>query len=158
MVLTVALAQIKPSGWALNGANLELKEKLRAHIKRFGQLADLVVREVKDGFYEIIDGNKRYDVLMEAGFKTANVISFFEMNDDEAIRLAIEINTLRFPLDEIKLAEGIKKLSKVYSIDDMARSMPFSEYEIENYPRLFDFDWDTFSPTDKNQTTFDFNA
>jgi ParB/RepB/Spo0J family partition protein len=113
------------------------------NIKRNGQVENLIVREIGDK-YEIVNGNHRYDALYKLGLKLAIVCNKGKISKEEAIRLAIETNETRFPNDNIKLAELFEVLSGKYEMEDLSKTLPFTQTEIENYQNLLSFDWDKF--------------
>ena len=50
----------------------------------------------------------------------------------------------RFQTNAFKLGELIKDMSETFSLDEMAKTMPFTEDEMNNMIDVLDFDWNTF--------------
>ncbi|MEA2090640.1 MAG: ParB/RepB/Spo0J family partition protein [Thermoproteota archaeon] len=68
-------------------------EKLKEEIKRDGLLTDLVVRR-KDEFYELVDGERRWRVLKELGWRQVPV-RVVELDDQMARRSVYKLNKIR---------------------------------------------------------------
>jgi len=83
-------------------------EELREEIERDGLLSPLIVRKV-NGYYELIDGERRLRALKEIGWKKVPV-EIREL-DDEVARLAIfKLNTIRAGYKTEELAKYFKRL------------------------------------------------
>jgi ParB family chromosome partitioning protein len=70
----------------------EKVEALAASMKENGQLEPIVVRELKDGKYQILAGHHRIRACRKCGFKTAD-IKIIECSDWQAYRIVVESNT-----------------------------------------------------------------
>ena len=78
----IPINQIKPSPYQLR---LSFKtEDLKQEIQRDGLLSPLIVRK-KEGFYELIDGQRRFETLKELGWKKIPVE--IQQVDDKKARL-----------------------------------------------------------------------
>lgn len=87
-------------------------EELMASIKEKGVLEPILVRQ-KEGRYEIIAGERRCIAAKRIGLKE---IACIEMNveDNEAMELALIENLQRKDLDAFEEADGLKALSDIY--------------------------------------------
>lgn len=140
----VDLSLLVKADWNYKTEDAEKSEKLKNNIKRNGQVENLLIRELPTGFYEVVNGNHRLDVMKELGLETAHVYNFGKMSDQQARRLAIETNETRFNSDHIKLAELVKEISTEFGIDDLVQTMPYTEQEIGDMEKLLDFDFSQF--------------
>lgn len=68
-------------------------EDLKQEIERDGLLSNLIVRK-QDGFYEIIDGERRWRVLKELGWKKVSV-EVRDVDDQVARRSVYKLNKMR---------------------------------------------------------------
>jgi ParB/RepB/Spo0J family partition protein len=89
--IVISLDQIKPSPYQPRlSFNLE---DIRGSIQRDGILVPLTVRK-KDGYYELVDGERRTRLAKELGYKTVPV-TVIDVDDDTARRMVWKVNTLR---------------------------------------------------------------
>lgn len=133
--------------WNYKTNNPDLSAKLRENIKRNGQIENLLVRRLDTGFYEVVNGNHRLEVMHELGMKRVFVFNLGDITDNAAKRISIETNETKFTTDNIRIAELFKEMQVDFTPDELATTMPFSTQEIENFNKLLDFDW---SPTQTN--------
>jgi len=104
--MEVLIGLIKPSPYQPR-LTFDLTE-LKQEIERDGLLSDLVVRK-RDGFYEIIDGERRWRALKELGWKKVPVQ--VRDVDDRTARLTVyKLNTIRENYTTEERAKYFKKL------------------------------------------------
>jgi ParB family chromosome partitioning protein len=102
----VPINQIKPSPYQLR---LSFKtEDLKQEIQRDGLLSPLIVRK-KDGFYEIIDGQRRFEALKELGWKKVPV-EIQQVDDKKARLMVYKLNSIRESYSTEEKARYFKKL------------------------------------------------
>jgi len=128
--------------WNFKVDNDNLKDKLIENIKRNGQVVNTLVRGLDTGYYEVIDGNHRYDAFADMKVDYVLCFDFGQLSDAKARRIAVEINETRFESDNIKLAETIKDIATEYTLEELEVSMPFTMPELENFGEVLEFDWD----------------
>lgn len=139
------IKRLVKASWNYKKDDDERKEKLKANIKRNGQIENLIVRPLDTGFYEVVNGNHRYDAMVELGFETVVCYDLGTISDQKAMRIAVETNETKFDTDHMRLAETIKEILTEFEAPDLAETMPYSEKDIENYGKLLDFDWEQFN-------------
>lgn len=123
----IPIDKLVKAGWNYKENNQELAEKLSNNIKRNGQIENIIVRELETGFYEVVNGNHRLDVLKELGFETVYSFNLGDISEAQAKRIAVETNETKFESSE-KLLKGImKEINNEFDIDDLLLTMPFSE-------------------------------
>ena len=108
----IPLDQIKPSPYQPR-LTFSL-EDIRGSIQRDGILVPLTVRK-KDGYYELIDGERRVRLAKELGYKTVHV-TVIDVDDDTARRMVWKVNTLRQEYSPKEKAYYFKKLQKEYGM------------------------------------------
>ena len=102
----IPINQIKPSPYQLR---LSFKtEDLKQEIQRDGLLSPLIVRK-KDGFYEIIDGQRRFETLKELGWKKVPV-EIQQVDDKKARLMVYKLNSIRESYSVEEKARYFKKL------------------------------------------------
>lgn len=115
-------------------------ETLINNLKRNGQIENIVVRELPTGFYEVVNGNHRYDALII--LKATQVVAYNcgAIPLSAAKRIAIETNETRFDHDRTKLAELVEELKSEFDMEDLVQTMPDSvmEFDIEGLGTLDD--------------------
>jgi ParB family chromosome partitioning protein len=84
-------------------------DDLESEIRKDGLLSDLVVRR-KGGFYEIIDGERRWRALKNMGWKTVPV-RVVEADDGKARLLVYKLNKIRENYTVEEEARYFKKLA-----------------------------------------------
>ena len=84
-------------------------DDLKAEIERDGLLSELIVRE-RDGFYELVDGERRWRTLKELGWKSAPV-RIVDIDDTAARRSVFKLNKIRENYTVEEEARYYKKLA-----------------------------------------------
>jgi ParB family chromosome partitioning protein len=102
----IPINQIRPSPYQLR---LSFKtEDLKQEIQRDGLLSPLIVRR-KDGFYEIIDGQRRFETLKELEWKKVPV-EIQQVDDKKARLMVYKLNSIRESYSTEEKARYFKKL------------------------------------------------
>ncbi len=92
----------------------EALKELADSIAMHGVIQPLLVRPLSDGGYQLIAGERRWRASRMAGLSQVPVV-VKEMNDEEAMELALIENLQREDLNPIEEAEGFKLLMDTYS-------------------------------------------
>lgn len=118
----------------------DLKEKLKAHIKRTGRYPFLVIRPHPDepGKYQVLDGHHRVEVLRELGHPHARC-DVWEVNDREAKLLLATLNRLQGQDIPIRRAELLHELLGEMSLNDLAGLLPETDKQLEELHALLEF-------------------
>ena len=82
--------------------------RIRSSIKQVGLLEPLLVSPCEDGYHKILDGELRFDVLMEMGLETAPCF----------IRDDMDIFTANYQVNHLSPSEETKMLNKALEIVD----------------------------------------
>jgi len=105
--MEVVLDQIRPSPYQ---PRLVFQiDDLKAEIERDGLLSELIVRE-RDGFYELVDGERRWRALKELGWETVPV-RVTSIDDRTARRAVFKLNRIRANYTVEEEARYFKKLA-----------------------------------------------
>lgn len=116
----------------------DLKE-LSNSIKREGLIQPILAREMPDGTYQIIAGERRWQASKRAGLKTVP-IQVKNVDDDKALELALIENIQRTDLNPIEEAYAYKKLMERNKMTqaDIAQAVSKGRSTIANALRLLD--------------------
>jgi len=111
-------------------------EELAASIREQGIIQPLVVTQ-KDGFFEIIAGERRWRASQKAGLHEVPVV-IREASDAVIMELALIENIQRQDLNAIEEAEAYRSLVEQFSIsqEDVARRVGKSRTAVTNALRL----------------------
>ena len=116
----------------------KLKE-LANSIKKNGIIQPIAVREdkVDPGRYEIVAGERRWLAAQKAGLHEVPIV-LLDLDDNEALEVAIVENIQRDDLNVIEEAKGYKRLSEEFGYDHekIANFMSKSRSHISNTLRL----------------------
>jgi len=134
----IAFLKQNPRNPRRNFSDSELDE-LAASIKERGIIQPIVVRAAKGAadMYEIIAGERRWRAAQRAGLHEVPIHAI-EVNDDEALQLAIIENVQRTDLNALEEAKGYQSLVNDFqhTHDDIARAVGKSRVHITNTLRL----------------------
>tara|TARA_R110002110_G_scaffold65206_5_gene180064 strand:- start:1458 stop:2381 length:924 start_codon:yes stop_codon:yes gene_type:complete len=123
--------------------NHEGIEQLAESIKSQGVLQPIVVRDKKDGRYEIIAGERRWRAAQLAGISTVPVI-VRDISDEEAMAIALIENIQRENLNPIEEARALRRLADNLSLThlEVAEAVGKSRASITNLLRLLSLNED----------------
>lgn len=137
----VEVDKLRRAEWNYKQESEFLTEKLQANLERNGQMENILVRELDDETYEVVNGNHRYDALQRLGVSKIVAYNLGKISKQEAMRIAVETNETKFHSDQIKLGEIVAEIAQEFQIDDLKNTLPFSAQEIENFINIQEFDW-----------------
>lgn len=149
--IEVLINHIKPSPYQPRlSFNLE---DIRGSIQRDGILVPLTVRK-KDGYYELIDGERRVRLAKELGYKSVPC-TVIDVDDDIARRMVWKVNTLRQDYTSKEKATYFKKIQEEYgmSLRGIARECDYNPHDVKAHLNVFklpqkyrDLIWERGSP------------
>ena len=117
-------------------------------IKKNGVIQPIAVREDQRdaGKYEIIAGERRWMAAQEAGLHQVPIV-ILNLNDNEALEVAIVENIQREDLNVIEEAKGYQRLNEEFGYDQekIAKFMSKSRSHISNCIRLLTLPLDVIS-------------
>ena len=117
----------------------EEREELAASIEKDGLLQPILVRQMADGTYQIIAGERRWQASKAAGLKKVPV-RVKEVDDDQALELALIENIQRSDLNPIEEAYGYRRLMERRSMTqaEVAQAVSKGRSTVANALRLLD--------------------
>jgi ParB-like chromosome segregation protein Spo0J len=136
----IPLEHLIPHPLNANVMSEDLREKLKAHIKRTARYPFLVVRPhpEADGKYQVLDGHHRVAVLRELGHTEARC-DVWEVGDREANLLLATLNRLEGQDAPIRRAQLVHELLGEMNMADLAGLLPETEKQIEELHSLLEF-------------------
>jgi hypothetical protein len=140
----IPIDKLVPADWNYKQDDQEKSEKLKNNIKRNGQIENIIVRELDTGFFEVVNGNHRYMVMKTLEIENVLCYNLGQISLNQAKRIAIETNEMKFSSDQVKLAEIFNELLNEFSKEDLIETMPFRKDEIDDFNKLLNFDWDQY--------------
>ena len=136
----IALERLRRHPLNANVMPDDLREKLRAHIRRTGRYPFLVVRPHPDepDHFQVLDGHHRAEVLRELGHTEARC-DVWDVDDREAKLLLATLNRLEGQDSPIRRAELLHELLGELSLGDLAGLVPETDKQIEELHALLEF-------------------
>ena len=131
-------------------------EELANSIKKNGIIQPIAVREdkVDPGRYEIIAGERRWIAAQKAGLHDVPII-ILDLDDNEALEVAIVENIQRDDLNSIEEAKAFQRLSEEFGYDHekIAHFMSKSRSHISNTLRLLTLPTDVIAMIEEGNLT-----
>ena len=131
-------------------------EELANSIKKNGIIQPIAVREdkVDPGRYEIIAGERRWIAAQKAGLHDVPII-ILDLDDNEALEVAIVENIQRDDLNSIEEAKAYQRLSEEFGYDHekIAHFMSKSRSHISNTLRLLTLPTDVIAMIEEGDLT-----
>lgn len=90
-------------------------ESLAESIKQQGILQPIIVRELKQGLYEILAGERRWRAAQKAGLKEVPVV-IKDVSDKDALAIGIIENIQREDLNALEEAKALERLCKDFEL------------------------------------------
>ena len=114
-------------------------EELAASIEKDGLLQPILVRTIGENSYQIIAGERRWQACKLAGLETVPV-RIKDVDDDQALELALVENVQRSDLNPIEEAYGYKRLMERRNMtqSDVAQAMSKGRSTVANALRLLE--------------------
>jgi ParB family chromosome partitioning protein len=137
-VIKISINRIKPNP---NQPRKHIKEEtlkeLAESIKQKGIIQPIIVRE-KEGYYEIIAGERRWRAAQIAGLQDIPVVIRNDISELESLELALIENIQREDLNPIDLALAYNELIEKYNLtqEELAKILGKSRSAIANTLRL----------------------
>ena len=115
----------------------EALETLSESIKQYGLIQPITVRELGEGYYQIIAGERRWRAARMAGLDEVPV-RIIEADDRRAMELALVENLQREDLNPIEEARGYRTLMEEYGLtqEEAASAVGKSRSAVANSLRL----------------------
>ena len=131
-------------------------EELTSSIKKNGIIQPIAVREdkVDAGRYQIIAGERRWLAAQKAGLHEVPIV-ILDLDDNEALEVAIVENIQRDDLNIVEEAKGYQRLSREFGYDHekIAKFMSKSRSHVSNTLRLLTLPEDVIGMIEEGSLT-----
>ena len=135
--VTVRISEVEPNrNQPRKIFDEEKLEELSQSIKEFGMLQPILVQK-RDGYYEIIAGERRWRAAIKAGLKEIPVV-IRDYSDKEILELSLIENIQRENLNPIEEAQAFRRLMDEFGMgqEEMAKRVSKSRSAVANSLRL----------------------
>lgn len=122
--------------------------KLRVSIQRHGQITPIHVVRDTDKEYSVISGSRILKILRDLLIADAHCL--VHANYQDALMVALELDSIRFRVDYFKVAEMVKELNTLGITNQrLQHSVSWSKEELDNMAKMSLFDWEKFGEPDE---------
>lgn len=105
------------------------------------QIEPILVRELKDGSFEIVNGFHRYEAAKKLGWVDIWVNNLGKISSQKAKTIAIATEDAKIPLDRIEVA---KLVSEIMGDPSMMDELVYTDEEIKQMQDMLKFNWDEY--------------
>lgn len=141
---TLPVEQLCEAEWNYKEDNEQLQAKLENNIEKNGIVQNLIVREMSNGLFEVVNGNHRLRAIKALGMVEVMCYNCGQITDSQAKRISVETNETRFKSDTDKLYAVIDSILTEFDQEDFNLTSPVTTEMLEQYKR--DEDWQPPSP------------
>lgn len=112
-------------------------EELADSIRANGILQPVIVRQIDNGLYELIAGERRWRAAQIVGLKKIPVM-VKDITDERSLEIALIENLQREDLNPIEAAQGYQRLLKEFNLsqEEIAKRVGKDRSTVSNYLRL----------------------
>ncbi len=144
---------IVPNEYNPNVVEENIMEQLYKDIERVGIKQPVIVRRhpTHRDRYIIVDGEHRWKAATHLKINDVPC-EIVEIDENEAKIMTITMNRLRGEFDSIKLAEVIRSLKDVYTMEDLEERLGYNAEQLQSYDDLLDFNFEKLSEEDTDIT------
>lgn len=135
--MIIPIDKLTKDDWNYKTQDKFKSEKLKKGLQILGQVENIHVRQLPTGLFAVVNGEHRFDQLMDLGRKSVMAYNHGNISQEEAIKRAIMTNETRFDNDQMKLASLISDLHDNFDPEDLL-GIPFSQDEIDSFMDLAD--------------------
>jgi hypothetical protein len=129
--ITVPVEKIRENPWNPNEQSPFMYQKQVNSMREFGQVGEILVRELEDGSYQIIDGEHRWRAARDLGFKELAVNNLGKVSDDTAKLLTEVLNELHGDRNPLKMSKVLNDLRLEPDWERIQVVLPFTHTEVE---------------------------
>jgi len=156
-IYKINVNDIKPNPNSVRRAiRYDRLDELTESVKNFGIIEPVLLRNINNKFYEIVDGERRLMAAKSAGIEYIPSV-ILNISDDKSAFLYLIENSKRDNLSFIEEAEGIFNIKNDYgySEEEISSLTGLRESDIRKYLKLMDFSPESRSIIAENNISFD---
>ena len=144
---------ITKNPWNPNQMDKKTLKAEKESIEKYGIVAPIIVRPLKNK-YQIIDGEHRYIVCSELGYKLIPSVIIEGLKDKDAKKLTIILNETKGSNDKIELGKLLGELEKDFG-DNLKIGLPFNDDDLNDLIEFGNVDWDKYETGNKRDIAQD---
>ena len=133
---------ITKNPWNPNQMDKKTLKAEKESIEKYGVVAPIIVRPLKNK-YQIIDGEHRYIVCSELGYKLIPSVIIDGLENKDAKKLTIILNETKGSNDKIELGKLLGELEKDFG-DNLKIGLPFNDTDLNDLIEFGNVDWDKY--------------
>lgn len=127
-LIKLKVKDLVPAKWNYKENDHKTLEALKANIAKNGQLESIIVRELPNNKYEVVNGNHRLEVFKSLEIKEVDAYSLGDISLKEAQRIALETNETRFKSNEDELFRLLDSLVEEFSLENLQETLNFEAF------------------------------
>jgi len=129
--------------------------KIKESLRIAGQIQPVIVRELSNGKYEIINGFHRYKAMKEMESQAIEIKNLGKIDFDTAVAIALQTEDIKIPIDNIELAMLLDKIvDDKKTLEYWEGLLPYDKEFIESEIGLVNFDFESLNKGGKFVYTF----
>jgi len=144
---------ITKNPWNPNQMDKKTLKAEKESIEKYGVVAPIIVRPLKNK-YQIIDGEHRYIVCSELGYKLIPSVIIDGLENKDAKKLTIILNETKGSNDKIELGKLLGELEKDFG-DNLKIGLPFNDDDLNDLIEFGNVDWDKYETGNKGDIAQD---
>lgn len=116
-------------------------QKIKDSIQKAGQIQPILVRELENGKFEIINGFHRWSAMKELEFEYIEIKNLGKLDFDTAVSRALLTEDTKVPIDKVELGNLFKRIvTTEKNAEYWADLLPYTPDLIKTNLELLDFD------------------
>ncbi len=157
-LIEIPLANIIKAPWNYKEDDEEKMLSLIENIKEDGQLENVIVRELGEGeykvvngvetgtgLYEMVNGNHRHDGFSRCEYRSILCYNLGGVSLEKAKLIAVKTNETKFGTNTLLLARVVGDILGKYDFDYVEKQMPYSAAELSGFGDLLNMNWEAFA-------------
>lgn len=137
----VSIDILEPNPWNPNRMTMELFKKELASIRRWGMVVPIIVRPLRGGTYQIIDGEQRWKAATDLELLEVPVWDIGDVSDADAKQLTIVLNELHGSYEPELMRPLLRDLLTSETTESLLEVLPWEKAEFTKLAELEPFDW-----------------
>ncbi len=141
----ITLADLITAEWNYKDGDEFMAARLEKAMRQDGQIVNLIVRDMGDGTWEVVNGNHRLQTMRRIGTERAMCFDLGQIDQERAEQIAFITNETEHAANEMDLATRLAELEK--SMPDAL--LPFTDEQRQGMAALRGFSWEGYKPKPK---------
>lgn len=150
----VLTSQLQPNKWNFNEMTVEEMRSVIESIRRFGRIYPVIVRQLTEAVYEIIDGEHRWIAHCELDLETTMIKNLGYVPDEIAQELTLILNETRGEPNVQKLSFLVNEFVEKEGAEAVMKKLPYNPFQLRDLLQIdvtnlekLDVEWKNRFPT-----------